>query len=137
MIDPELANDLANEMRVLEVELTKVVAELKIKSDQPELFEKFGQIIDRIYGTALTFGLKELASYCGTLKKICYECAKAKIPRANSLVLKLLETFLENVSELIKGITDPTAAVKLKDAMRIEELKAQKIHEQIFSFVKK
>ena len=135
--DPEMLAGLAEEMKTLESQLAPVVAELKKNNSQPELFEKFGQIIDRIYGTAATFGLKELASYCGTLKKICYECAKLKSPNANARVLRLLEAYLQNLANLIKGITDPVVAKQINHAMHLEEQKAKKIEEEIFKYVKK
>lgn len=136
-IDAELLQDLIPEIQQLSNELGQVVAELKKNSEQPALFEKFGQIIDRIYGTASTLGMKELASYCGTLKKTCYECAKANNTRANLRVLKLLETYLENVAGLIGAITNPEAAKTLNFTLHLEEQKAKKIHEEIFQFIKK
>lgn len=135
--DPELLKDLAAETAVISKELALVVQELKKNSDQPALFEKFAQMIDRIYGTAATFGMKELAGYCGTLKRICYTCAKANVPRGNLKVLRLLEIYLENVSALIKGVSDPEAMKKLNSVFQLEEKKAEKIQEEVFSFVKK
>jgi hypothetical protein len=136
LIDPELAKDLALEISQISLELAQVVAELKKNSDQPPLFEKFGQIVDRIFGTAGTFEMKELASYCGTLKKICYECAKAGNPRGNLRVLRLLEAYLENVNSLIKGISDPVIMKQLNFSLHLEEQKAKKIQEEILNIVK-
>jgi hypothetical protein len=114
-----------------------VVASLKKENAQPQLFEKFANIIDRIYGTAGTFGLKELASYCGTLKRICYECAKVNTPIANARVLRLLESYLQNLSDLIKGVTDPNTAKQINRSIYLEEQKAKKIQEEVFKFAKK
>jgi HPt (histidine-containing phosphotransfer) domain-containing protein len=135
--DPELLKDLAEEIDAISRELSLVVGELKKNSEQPLLFEKFGQMIDRIYGTAATFGMKELASYCGTLKKICYACASAGVPRGNIRVLRLLEVYLENVSALVNGVADPEVMKKLSYTFLVEEKKAEKIQEEIFSFKKK
>lgn len=137
MMDEELLNDLLTEMKMLGAELLPIVRSLQGDPNQPAMFEKFGQIIDRIYGTAATFGLKELASYCGTLKKICYECAKMNNARANAKVLKLLETYLGNLVTLIKGVKDPEVAKKIYHGIHIEEQKAKKIQEDIFQFIKK
>ncbi|MGZ3649743.1 MAG: Hpt domain-containing protein [Bdellovibrionota bacterium] len=137
MFDPDLIESLKEEMQDLAGQLHLVVVGLQARPDQPALYEKFGQIIDRIYGTAATFELKELASYCGTLKKICYECAKAAHPQANVRVLRLMESYLENLSDLIKSISDPETAKKVNFAMHLEEQKAKKIHEEILQYVKK
>ncbi len=135
-IDPELLNDLITEMKALTGELMPVVASLKTNPDQPALFENFGQIIDRIYGTAATVGLKELASYCGSLKKICYECGRVKNKQANARVLKLLETYLALASDLVGALASPEKAKNVNYAIHLEEQKAKKIHEDIFKFLK-
>ncbi len=135
--DAELARDLAEEMTVLSQELAHLVMRLKENNDQPALFEKFGQIIDRIYGTAATFGMKELASYCGTLKEVCYGCASARVAQGYSRVLKLMETYIENVNALIDGVTNPEAMKKLNFGLHLEEKKAKKIQEEVFRFTKK
>lgn len=137
MFDPELLESLKEEMHLLSGELAPVVAVLQADPDHPELYEKFAQIIDRVYGTAATFGLKELASYCGTLKKTCLETAKANNPRANARVVRLMEAYLANLSDLIRGITDPEVAKKVNYAIHLEEGRAKSIHDEILQFVKK
>jgi chemotaxis protein histidine kinase CheA len=135
--DPELLNDFAAEIRSLYDEMQAIVTSLKANHDQSPLFEKFGQIIDRIYGTAATFGFAELAGYCGTLKKTCYDCAAANNKRAQMRVVSLLETCMQNLDTLVKGIHDPEATKKLAHMLHLESQKAKKLHDEVFQFTKK
>ena len=135
--DPELLNDFASEIKSLQGSLQSIVAGLKTNHDQPKLFEQFGQIIDRIYGTAATFGFTELATYCGTLKKTSYDCAVATNKRGQPRVVSLLETCMQHLDTLVKGIHDPEATKKLSHVLHLECQKAKKLHDEIFQFTKK
>lgn len=136
-LDAELLNDFVAEIKSLEPELAAVVASLKTNNDQPAQFEKFGQIIDRIYGTAATFGLADLAAYCGTLKKTCYDCAASANKRPQPKVVSLLETCMLHLDALVKGIHDPEATKKIGHAIHLECQKAKKLHDEVFQFNKK
>lgn len=135
--DPELLKDFITEVGTLEAELNGVVASLRGNPDQPPLYGKFAQLIDRIYGTAGTLGFKDLAAYCGMLKKTCYACEKPEAKRAQAKVLRLMEACMENLGALIKGINDPTIIDKMRHALHLEAQKANKLHDEIFQFVKK
>jgi chemotaxis protein histidine kinase CheA len=137
ILDPEMLVDFVTEIKALEAELKVPVLSLKTNLDQPKMFEKFGQVIDRIYGTAATLGFAELATYCGTLKKTCYDCSAANNKRGQVRVLGLMETCLENLDALIKGVHDPEAQKKLTHVLHLECQKAKKLHEEVFKFTTK
>lgn len=137
-LDADLLNDFVAEMKLLAPEMKALVEALKKNSEQPAAFAKFGQLIDRIYGTAATFGLKELATYCGTMKKSCYDCASAPgNKRAQVRVLGLMETCMLNIDALVAGVHDPLVMQKISHTLHLECQKAKKLEEEVFKFVKK
>jgi hypothetical protein len=136
-LDAELIKDFIAEIQQLESELKKIVEGLEKNLEQPILFASFGQVIDRIYGTAATFGMKEFAAYCGMLKKTNYDCSKSNNKRGYQKVLGLQKTCMENIDSLIKGIHDPEVMKKINHSLHLEVQKAHKLHEEIFQFNKK
>lgn len=136
-IDPEISSAFVAEIKTLEGELNAAVDGLKKNPEQPALFEKFGQVIDRIYGTATTLGFKELGEYCGMLKKTCYECAKSNNKRAQIRVLGLLETCMQQLKTLQESIQNPEAMKTIHHSVHIEMQKGKKLQEEIFKFTNK
>jgi len=136
-IDPELLNDFVAEVDSLNKEMRAVVQKLSQNKDQPELYKHFSQLVDRIYGTAATFGFAELASYCGMLKKACLECGNPLNKRAQLRVFALMENCTKHLADLSKGISDPEIVQSMKHTLHIEAQKATKLHEEIFQFSKK
>lgn len=136
-IDPELLRDFVAEIKLLELELKGIVVSLQENIDQPVKYEQFGQIIDRIYGTAVTLGFKEMAAYCLMLKKTSYACAKQEAKRAQVRVLKLLEACLDLLGVLVVGTRNPEVLKIFKHTLHLEEQKAHKLHEEIFQYLKK
>ncbi len=136
-LDADLIKDFVSEIQQLESELKSIVGQLEKNVEQPNLFAQFGQVIDRIYGTAATFGMKEFSAYCGMLKKTNYDCSKSSNKRGYQKVLTLQKTFMENIDSLIKGIHDPEVMKKINHSLHLEIQKANKLHEEIFQFNKK
>lgn len=136
-LDAELVKDFVLEIQILEKELKGIVGNLEKSLDQPAQFENFAQVIDRIYGTAATFGFKDLASYCGMLKKTCYDCSKSGNKRGQQKVLSLLKTCMENISALQAGVHDVELMKKLHHNLHLEEQKAARLYEEIFQYNKK
>ena len=135
--DPELIAAFAEEIQQLENDLLVVVKGLKQNIDQPPLFAKFGNLIDRIYGTAATFGFKELAAYSGAMKKTCYDCSATINKRAYSRVLIMIEKCLELLGALRVGIHDQEVDKKINYNLAVELGRGKKIYEEIFQFDKK
>ena len=134
--DPELLDAFAQEISQLEEELGIVVESLKQNIDQPQAFEKFGQLIDRIYGTAATFGFTELATYSGALKKTCYDCSVTINKRAYPRVLNLLDNCMTNLSTLKQGIHNPEIVKEINRTLHLETQRTKKLFEEIFQFDK-
>lgn len=69
----ELVNDFIAEVKTLHLELKAILAaQLKTPKMDKALFEKFGQLIDRIYGTATTLGYAEIGKYLYAVKSVSY-----------------------------------------------------------------
>lgn len=136
-LDADLIKDFVAEIQQLEQELKQIVEGLEKDNNQPALFASFGQVIDRIYGTAATFGMKEFAAYCGMLKKTNYDCSKSTNKWGQQKVIGLQKKCMENIDSLIKGIQDLEAMKKINHSLHLEIQKANKLHEEIFQFNKK
>lgn len=95
-IDPELFSEFKNEVREIE-KILKNTVNVIISSGMKDSasFEKYGQVVDRIYGTAATLGLKDFADYARTLKEVSYKCSQTKNEDAQKKVTRMLIEFLK------------------------------------------
>ncbi len=134
--DPELLEAFQEEISTIRKELDPIVKNLSEKYDQPDLFLTFSQIIDRIYGTAMTMGFKELGEYTGVLRNICRKCGHAKFPVAMLETTKMLKRCMENFDTLEKSIKDPEKMSELMKIVAIDFKRAKALEEKVLSFAK-
>ena len=77
-IDQDILEAFAEEIRAIEKALKIIVQGIiSAKLKAPQLFEEFGQVIDRIYGTAMTLEFVEVGEYCRSMKEITYKCSQS------------------------------------------------------------
>lgn len=134
--DPELIEAFVAEIIQIKGELLQTVSALESNVNQPEQFLKFGQIIDRVYGTALTLGFKHIGDYAGLLKMICNKCGQSKIQRSMPPVLKMMKRCLENFDAIIAGVKNPGAFLKIQADIEMETKRAKALEKDIFSYGK-
>jgi len=97
-IDKDIFIDFVAEVQSLRKELNLISQQIiETKMEESDLFEKYGNIIDRIYGTAATIGLMDFANYAKALKDVCYMCPKSDNMSGRKQVVKLLIEFLDFV----------------------------------------
>lgn len=135
-VDPEILEAFIEEMVSLKADLSEAVESLKENNNQPEQFTKYAQVIDRIYGTALTLGFDKVGQYTGILRDICRKTGSSKIPRAYQPVAKMLIRSMDYYDKLIQSLNDPTALDKIRHELEFETKKAQKLDNDIFAFSK-
>lgn len=123
--DKEMLDAFAEEMRDLHNQLTAVVEGLKKDKTQKKLYEQFGLVIDRIYGTATTLGFMELGNYGRTMKGICYQCSQSDSEIGQKKVLNMLMSGLGFIDQLIKGIHNQAEAKKICFSLHLETQKAE------------
>jgi len=135
-IDKELLEIFTDEIGELKGELTPIFDKLKTNVQQPQLFLDFEQIIDRIYGTALTMGFTDVGNYLGLIRNMSRKCGSSKVPRAMAEVFKLLKVCMENFDSLGSSLSNPVEHKALLVKFDLEKRKAAKIDREIFAFSK-
>ena len=126
-IDGEIIQDLIKTTESILSELEKVMQELKINPSQKDLYEKFGQQIDRIYGTVSTIGMTNIAEYTMMLKKVGYACSQYEEKTGRARTMNLMENAISNLkifSEFLKNPKDKEKAKLLKIVVDREKDKA-------------
>ena len=71
----DMIDFFVEEIHTLRAEMSLKVSKVmqgKLGELDLSYFAEFGQMIDRIYGTAATLGYEEIATYTKHLKDVCY-----------------------------------------------------------------
>lgn len=132
--DRELLQSFIEEITTLNVEILQVLKALSEDINQPEEFLKFSNIIDRIYGTALTLGYDDLGKYCGELKQITRLTGNTGIPRARQPVMKIMLNYTTNFKLLKESIEDTQKSEEFNSAIKIDLIKIKRMETDIFKY---
>ncbi len=127
MLDKEILDDFIKQIRSTQLELQDISKELKLDMNKPEHFEKFGLLVDRIYGTASTLGMKNLAKYTMILKEIGYKTAQKKGNAGKPKVIGVIEssaTFFDTFCNIVQGIKKTDS---LQHTLKLELAKAENL----------
>lgn len=114
MLDEESVEDFVNECKELGAQLHGCVKSLQDNIDDQEQFKEFGNLVDRIYGTAATFGFKDFADYCLALKQACLKVSQIDNPRAKVKTRDLMENFVTHLVSLLKSVRDEEELKRLQ-----------------------
>ncbi len=101
LIDKEILIDFHEESYALFEELETVLEE--VEGDPKTNFsrlETFGQIIDRMMGTAKSIGLDEIGKFCELGKIIGYKAGQVKDPAFTNIVVAILFDAVEILKKL-------------------------------------
>lgn len=132
--DNELMESFLQEITGLNMEILEVLKALNENVNQPQEFLKFSNIVDRIYGTAMTLGYEELGTYCGELKAVTRLAGNTEIQRSYKPILKLMMNYAQNFKSLKDSLTNPAALEDFKRDTAFDLKKMAKMHEEIFAF---
>lgn len=135
-MDSELIEIFTEELSELKLELAPIVEKIIANNQQPELFTDFAQIIDRVYGTAMTMGFNEIASYLGMVRNISRKCGTSKVPRAMPEVSKIVQNCFNNFDALKESIKGPDELKAFISNIILDIKRAKKIEDEIFAFSK-
>jgi|GEM_PF-2691244 len=135
--DDELLETFLEEITNLNVEILEVLKALTENIHQPEQFLKFSNIIDRIYGTALTLELNDLGKYCGELKKISRMTGNSDIQRAHQPVYKLMLNYTVNFKVLKESIQDSSKNEEFLNSIKVDLKKIANLEKDIFAYADK
>jgi hypothetical protein len=135
-MDQELLQDFIKE--ILEINATlKVVTEqqMKLKVMDKTLFEKYGQAIDRIYGTATTLGFPEFGQYARIMKEVCYLCSQCDYEMAQKKVLRMMIECNEVLDKVPAAIINPKEFKNFSRVFLVEIAKAERMQKAEFRLI--
>lgn len=139
-LDKELAEDLVETTKQIVAELSEIVEQLKDDPSKRNLYEKYGQAMDRIYGTVVTLGMKNFAEYTKLLKEIGYACSQSDMKLGRARTIGLMESSIQNLDAFREFIVNPQDSNKLKTFRLIleqEKAKAKSLATTIFRITHK
>lgn len=134
--DQELLDAFAEEVMSLKPKLKAAVDSLKTNVNQPEQFLNFAQVIDGVYGTAMTLGFKEIGEYTYALRMMCRKCGTLKVPRALPEVFKMMSRCIEHFDTLNASIKNPAELAKIKKEIGLETARANRMDAEMFAYAK-
>ncbi|MFA5583914.1 MAG: hypothetical protein WDA09_06835 [Bacteriovoracaceae bacterium] len=105
MLDDEILKGFLGETQKLIDELTNISDQFEETSNLP-LLEQFGQIIDRIMGTAYTLELQEIGRFCELGKKISYKASQATDKKLIELTGPILADTTEILEAMVIGLVE-------------------------------
>ncbi|MBT3583512.1 MAG: hypothetical protein HN509_01290 [Halobacteriovoraceae bacterium] len=136
-MDKEFIEAFVEESLEIKVQACDVVISLEEDLNQPAQFERYAQLIDRIYGAAMTLGFKFLGDYSKVLKDICLKVAKVESPNARDTVLKMMKRYLQTLDLVLKDIEEPSKMMEIKKMLELESKKAHNLEDKVFQWIKK
>lgn len=132
----KLLEDFVDEIKIIQKDLTAIVdTQLRSVNMERVLFEKFGQLIDRIYGTAITLGFKEIGEYFFAIKKITYLSSQCEHETTHMKVLQIMIECSENIEKICKSIYDKVELENLKNMFIAAIAKAENLIRNDFDHI--
>lgn len=101
----ELTDDFVAEIKAIHKDLSVIVnTQLKSPKMDKALFEKFGQLVDRIYGTAMTLGYTEIGKYLLSIKDISYLSSQCDREVGQKKALRMMMECVDNIDKICSAI---------------------------------
>ena len=105
ILQDELVDDFVAEIKSIHIELKLIVnTQLKTPKMDKVLFEKFGQFIDRIYGTATTMGFIEIGKYLQAMKAISYMSSQCNNEVGQKKALRMMMECVDNIEKIFTAV---------------------------------
>lgn len=129
----ELTDDFVAEIKSIHIEL-KVIVNTQLKSPKMDkaLFEKFGQLIDRIYGTAMTLGYVEIGKYLLAIKNISYLSSQSDREVGQKKALRMMMECVDNIEKICASIYKKDELKSLSRLFAGEIAKAERMEKADF-----
>lgn len=129
----ELIDDFVSEIKSIHLELKKIVAaQLKTPKMEKPLFEKFGQLVDRIYGTAMTLGYVEIGKYLLAIKEISYMSSQSDREVGQKKALRMMMECVDHIEKICLSIYKKEELKSLNRLFVIEIAKVERLAKSDF-----
>lgn len=102
----EVVDEFCEESIQLFNELEEILEEFEDDTTQTEKLEQFGQIIDRVMGSAKTIGADEIATFCELGKAIGYKSSQVSDTALLEVVCAIMFDSLELLKKMIIQIKE-------------------------------
>lgn len=139
-MDKELLQDFHDEILKIKAELTSYLSQMmksKIENVDVSYFQKFGQAIDRIYGTAATLGFKDIADFCLAMKEVTYMASSSTNAMGHKKTIKMMIDAVVLLEELTQCIFEPEKLKLYKNKIISEVKRVERMNKQEFFSVTK
>ena len=128
ILQDELVDDFVEEIKSIHIELKLIVnTQLKTPKMDKVLFEKFGQFIDRIYGTATTMGFIEIGKYLQVMKAISYMSSQCNNEVGQKKALRMMMECVDNIEKIFTAVYNKEEMKNLVRIFTVEIAKAERI----------
>lgn len=134
-LDKELLKDFQEEVLKIKGELSSYISAMmktKIESVDVSYFGKYGQAIDRIYGTAATFGFKDIADYCLAMKEVTYMASQSTNVMGHKKTIKMMIESIALLEELSGSLEDEQKLKLYKNKIIMEVKRVERMNKQEF-----
>lgn len=129
----ELISDFVNEIKQIHSELRTIVsAQLKTPKMEKSLFKQFGQLMDRIYGTAMTLGYVEIGKYFQAIKNISYLSSQCDHEVGQKKTLRMMMECVDNIDKICSSIYKKEELKSLNRLFILEISKAERMEKTEF-----
>jgi hypothetical protein len=131
--DNEMIEEFVTEMKSIHKDLQAIVnTQLKSAKMDNALFEKFGQMVDRIYGTAMTLGYTSVGKYFLAIKEVSYMSSQSQHEVGQKKALRMLIECVENMEKICSCIYKKEELKSLDKLFMIEIAKADRLGKSDF-----
>lgn len=129
----ELITFFVDEVKELRSEMTGITSKLiQTKMQDRELFADFGQLVDRIYGTAATLGYKEIGDYTKAIKDVTYMAANSENESGQKKTLLFMIKYIELNDQICDSLYDKEKLGQINRLLNIEKSKADILNKKEF-----
>jgi len=125
----EFLGSLVEEIDDILPQLKAPVLELQKQVNNPKYFARFGQIIDRLFGTCSMLDLNYFAEYFGMMKDICYKSRFLDEEAGQQAVLTLMKKCIYILGRLKESISNEEKTIALMEEVAKELKNASTVKE--------
>lgn len=124
----ELVDEFVAEIKTIHKDLQLIVnTQLKSTKMEKSLFEKFGQLVDRIYGTAMTLGYIEIGKYFLAMKEISYMSSQCDREVCQKKALRMMMECVDNMEKICGCIHKKEELKSLNRLFVVEIAKVERL----------
>lgn len=137
-MDKEMLTFFVDEIKEIRKGMVKAISDLiESKLEDSSKFEDFGQMVDRIYGTAATLGLKEIGEYTKAVKDVSYMASVSDNEAGKKKVMKFLIKYVELSDQICECIFNEDELSKINRLLNVEKSRAELLNRKEFFSVQK